>query len=67
MKNFRMNLKQNETVLRKSIGDFKNDAVKSIAEKIINSENKIGGTAGWLKAHGDVTWTSAMAEVPNAF
>jgi hypothetical protein len=59
MKNFRMNLKQNETVLRKSIGDFKNDAVKSIAEKIINSENQVGGTSPWLKAHGDVTWTKA--------
>jgi hypothetical protein len=54
--NFRLDLKQNETVLRNSIGDFKNDTVKSIAEKIIDSGNAIGGMKGWLKVEFTITW-----------
>jgi hypothetical protein len=54
--NFRLNLKQNEMVLRKSINELKSDAVKGIAEKIINAPGTYGG-ADFLKAHGDVTWS----------
>jgi len=57
--NFRLNLKQSENVLRESISDLKNDAVKQIAEKIVQSDNAIGGMMSWLKAHGDVTWMSS--------
>ncbi|UOX32810.1 hypothetical protein LXD69_12260 [Flavobacterium sediminilitoris] len=62
-KNFRLNLQQAEQVLKGSILEIKNPAIKDVAQNITN--NIVGGT-NWLKAHGDVTWEKGKAELtPN--
>ncbi len=50
MKNFRLNSKH-ENVVRKSINDFKNDAVKGIAAKLIQDNDELGAT-GWGRSWG---------------
>ena len=56
-KRFRLNLKESNENLKKSLGEIKNSAVRNIAEGLFK-DCTVGGNndPSWLKAHGNVTW-----------